>query len=92
MELFKNGPVEVGFYVYEDFGQYTDGIYVHKFGKFKGGHSVRVIGYGEENGVKYWLAANSWGEEWGDFGFFKIKRFQEGLHFESEVLTGIPRN
>ncbi|KPJ10710.1 Cathepsin B [Papilio machaon] len=91
-ELFENGPVEMSFDVYEDFLQYQNGIYEHKFGRLKGGHSVRVIGYGEENGVKYWLAANSWGDLWGEDGFFRIKRFQEEVYFEDEVLTGIPQN
>ncbi|CAG9533157.1 unnamed protein product [Cercopithifilaria johnstoni] len=37
-------------------------------------HAVEVIGYGIENGKKYWLLKNSWGEGWGDQGFFKIER------------------
>jgi cathepsin B len=26
------------------------------------------MGYGEENGEKYWLVANSWNPDWGDQG------------------------
>lgn len=44
-------------------------------------HAVTAVGYGVENGTKYWLMKNSWGDQWGDSGYVKLERdgiFKEG--------------
>lgn len=90
-DLMKNGPIEVGFNVYEDFLSYKEGVYQHTTGKALGGHAVKLIGWGVENGVKYWTIANSWNEDWGDKGFFKILRGKNHCGIESGGATGIPK-
>jgi cathepsin L len=37
-------------------------------------HAVTSMGYGEENGVKYWLIQNSWGADWGEAGRIRLQR------------------
>jgi len=72
-EILNNGPVETTFTVYQDFFSYKSGVYQHVTGDYDGGHAIKVLGWGTENGVDYWLCANSWNTSWGDNGFFKIK-------------------
>lgn len=74
ISLNSGGSVLCYLDVYQDFFTYSSGVYVVAYGRFAGGHAVRVIGYGNENGVDYWLFANSWGVNWGTKGFGKIKR------------------
>ncbi|XP_053674007.1 cathepsin B-like [Anopheles nili] len=89
-ELYNFGPVQASFSMYTDFVQYKSGVYRHTFGVRVGTHSVKLMGWGEENNVKFWLCANSWGAEWGDGGFFKVVRGEDHLGVESNVVTGLP--
>jgi len=89
-EIHKNGPVEGAFIVYEDFPTYKSGVYSHHTGEALGGHAIRVLGWGVENGEKYWLCGNSWNSDWGDEGFFKIKRGTDECGIEGEMVGGIP--
>uniref|UniRef100_A0A1A8SJW6 Cathepsin B n=1 Tax=Nothobranchius rachovii TaxID=451742 RepID=A0A1A8SJW6_9TELE len=90
-EIYKNGPVEGAFTVFEDFLLYKSGVYQHVAGSALGGHAIKVLGWGEENGVPYWLCANSWNTDWGDNGFFKILRGSDHCGIESEVVGGMPK-
>ncbi|KAE9415342.1 hypothetical protein Angca_010209, partial [Angiostrongylus cantonensis] len=70
-EIMTNGPVEVAFDVYEDFEHYSSGIYKHTTGDYLGGHAVKMLGWGTENGTDYWICANSWNSDWGENGTFR---------------------
>ena len=42
-------------------------------------HAIIIVGYGEtEDGIKYWVAKNSWGADWGDGGYIKFERNEDG--------------
>jgi cathepsin B len=67
-EIMTSGPVEADFTVYSDFPNYKSGVYQRHSLVPMGGHAIRLLGWGKENGVDYWLAANSWNTDWGDQG------------------------
>ena len=50
------------------------GVYKHVTGEALGGHAVKMMGWGVEGGVKYWLVANSWNTDWGDNGMICLFR------------------
>jgi cathepsin B len=68
------GTIAVTMDIHRDIFTYTNGIYENLVPGYIGGHAVRVVGYGTENGVDFWIAANSWGTGWGERGFFRIRR------------------
>jgi KDEL-tailed cysteine endopeptidase len=37
-------------------------------------HAVEIVGFGVDNGTKYWSVRNSWGPGWGENGYFRILR------------------
>lgn len=53
-------------------------------------HSVKLIGWGVEQGVDYWLLVNSWGSSWGDNGLFKFRRGTDECLLESNIVAGVP--
>lgn len=89
-DILENGPVVAGFDICEDFLLYKSGVYQYTLGRFLGGHAVRIIGWGVEDKIPYWLVANSWNSDWGEKGFFRILRGSNHLGMEEEVSAGIP--
>jgi cathepsin B len=91
-DLMTYGPQEVSFSVYEDFETYTSGIYVHKTGQYLGGHAVKFMGWGvgsaSEGNQPYWIVANSWNNDWGENGYFRILRGVNECGIEGSVVAG----
>jgi len=102
-DIFKFGPVASGFILFTDFLNDYDGTTIYmgpkKDAKPTGGHAIKVVGWGEENVknsegneelVKYWIIANSWGKEWGDSGYFRMKIGIQECQLEKNFYGCIP--
>lgn len=90
-EIMTNGPVEGTISVYGDFPSYKSGVYHHVSGSMLGGHAIKIIGWGVENGTKYWIVVNSWNETWGDKGIIKIRKGVNEIGIEGSAYGGIPK-
>ena len=91
IELITSGPAVASFPVYADFVNYKSGVYSYVQGGLLGHHAVRILGWGVENEIAYWLFANSWNNDWGDKGTFKFPRGKNYLGIEEKVTAGIPK-
>ncbi|XP_015785563.1 cathepsin B-like [Tetranychus urticae] len=86
-EILHYGPITSHIDVYLDLLFYKSGVYQRRSNVKLGSHVVKCIGWGSENGVDYWLLANSWGTKWGENGFFKLKRGTNELGMEKNNLA-----
>jgi cathepsin L len=77
--LYNIGPISIGVNANRDWQLYKSGIYDPTSTQCPNSvrdidHGVVLIGYGEENGLKYWTIRNSWGNDWGEKGHIRIAR------------------
>mmetsp|Transcript_17935 Transcript_17935/g.15840 ORF Transcript_17935/g.15840 Transcript_17935/m.15840 type:complete len:425 (+) Transcript_17935:630-1904(+) len=92
-EIAKNGPIACAIASTKElYYNYTGGVFIDTRGVTKHNHAVSIVGYGIENGTKFWHIRNSWGEIWGEKGFFKIIRGTNNLGIEGNCGFGIPED
>eukprot|EP00727_Mastigamoeba_balamuthi_P005869 m51a1_g1901 hypothetical protein (822) ;mRNA; f:775609-778258 len=103
--LMQYGPMGVAFNC-GNINGYSGGIVKHssncvytQTGYNGADHAVTLVGWGVQNGVKYWVIKNSWGADWGEpkdhtaggsgEGYFRIQRGVNACHLADDAAVGV---
>merc|ERR1719453_627103 len=88
-DAVAQGPVSVAVEADTVFQFYARGIVKTNFCGANLDHGVTAVGYGVENGVKYWKVKNSWGKSWGEKGYIRLLKGKGGKG-QCGILSGPP--
>lgn len=74
--IIKHGPVVTHMTMFYDLNYYENGVYIYD-GQSDAvyGHIILLVGWKNDSSVKnggYWIVKNSWGNSWGEEGYFNI--------------------
>lgn len=84
-EIYERGPIACGVNA-DPLTEYTKGIYDDPTSSREINHIVSIVGW-EKNA---WIVRNSWGEYWGELGYFRVKMGQNQLGIESSCSWATP--
>lgn len=89
-ELYLRGPIACGIYVTPKFELYSGGIYSEWTLTDLPNHELSLVGWGVEDGTEFWIGRNSWGNYWGEHGFFRIRMHSHNLGVEKQCSWATP--
>jgi len=91
-EIATRGPVAAGIDA-TALEAYTGGYIINATTPANIDHIVSIVGYGTDTkaNMDYWIVRNSWGEYWGENGWFRLIRGVNALGIESMVSWATPK-
>jgi C1A family cysteine protease len=69
------------------FQMYSSGVYTGTCGTNLD-HGVLAVGYGVDNGTKYWKVKNSWSDSWGEGGYIRMEKGKDQYGGQCGILLG----
>jgi len=74
LALVNEGPAVVSLHAGAEWNMYETGILDSCEKDTVIDHAVMLLGFGVDQGTKYWHIQNSWGNDWGEDGYLRILR------------------
>jgi len=91
-EIYQRGPIACGIAVPDALENYTSGVFQDTTGDMDIVHDISIVGYGVDNGTKYWTVRNSWGTHYGESGFVRVIRGINNIAIESDCAWATPKD
>jgi len=90
-EIYARGPVACGVNANE-LSEYEGGIIDMPHKSRVVDHIVSIVGWGTnpKDGSQYWIVRNSWGEYWGELGYYRIKLGENQLGMDNSCAWATP--
>lgn len=92
-EIYARGPVSAAV-AGQFLHNYTGGIISDRVDlrDLPTHHSVSIVGWEEDKqtGLQHWIVRNSWGQYWGELGFFRIELGKNLLGIETHITWSTP--
>jgi len=84
--LIQKGPLSVALNA-DPLMSYTGGVIPAGCPGHYLNHAVLITGFGVDNGTEYWSVKNSWGENWGENGYFRLQKGVGNCGINSAVVS-----
>ena len=90
-EIYHRGPIACDVDA-TPLGRYYQGGIFSEMGEYEANHIVSIVGWGrsKKEDKRYWIVRNSWGEYWGEMGFFRVQRGLNLLALEQNCAWAVP--
>jgi len=92
-EIYKSGPIACGVNAVAILN-YTGGVLDVPNEDKNIDHVISIVGWGYNEKIKkqYWIVRNSWGEYWGELGFFRVVLGDNQLGLERSCAWAKPNS
>jgi len=82
--IYTYGPVPAAVCVNRPFQSYQGGVFSSRWSCRQINHAITLVGWDDAQGV--WILRNSWGPNWGEGGYMRIKYGQNSVGYGANFV------